>query len=35
VLRGVRFAVDGYLAFCRTGPWTEAVAAALTELFSP
>ncbi len=35
VLRGVRFAVDGYLSFCRTRPWTEAVAAALTELFSP
>jgi pyrroloquinoline-quinone synthase len=35
VLRGVRFAVDGYLAFCRTRPWSEAVAAALTELFSP
>jgi pyrroloquinoline-quinone synthase len=34
-LRGVRFAVDGYLTFCRTRPWTEAVAAALTELFSP
>ncbi|WP_433046058.1 pyrroloquinoline-quinone synthase PqqC [Dactylosporangium sp. CS-033363] len=35
VLRGVRFAVDGYLHFCRTRPWTEGVAAALTELFSP
>lgn len=35
VLRGVRFAVDGYLHFCLTRPWTEAVAAALTELFSP
>jgi pyrroloquinoline-quinone synthase len=35
VLRGVRFAVDGYLSFCRSRPWTEAVAAALTELFSP
>ena len=35
VLRGVRFAVDGYLHFCQTRPWTEAVAAALTELFSP
>ena len=35
VLRGVRFAVDGYLTFCRTRPWWEAVAAALTELFSP
>ncbi|GAB3836786.1 pyrroloquinoline-quinone synthase PqqC [Dactylosporangium cerinum] len=35
VLRGVRFAVDGYLHFCLARPWTEAVAAALTELFSP
>jgi pyrroloquinoline-quinone synthase len=35
VLRGVRFAVDAYLGFCRTRPWTEAVAAALTELFAP
>ncbi|MET7396873.1 pyrroloquinoline-quinone synthase PqqC [Dactylosporangium sp. NPDC005572] len=35
VLRGVRFAVDGYLHFCLTRPWTESVAAALTELFSP
>jgi pyrroloquinoline-quinone synthase len=35
VLRGVRFAVDGYLQFCRTRPWTEGIAAALTELFSP
>jgi pyrroloquinoline-quinone synthase len=35
VLRGVRFAVDGYVTFCRTRPWWEAVAAALTELFSP
>jgi pyrroloquinoline-quinone synthase len=34
VARGTRFAVDGYLQFCRTRPWTEAVAAALTELFS-
>jgi pyrroloquinoline-quinone synthase len=32
---GVRFAVDGYLHFCRTRPWTEGVAAALTELFAP
>jgi len=35
VLRGARFAVDGYLDFCRTRPWLEGVAAALTELFSP
>lgn len=35
VLRGTRFAVDCYLQFCQTRPWIEAVAAALTELFSP
>lgn len=35
VLRGTRFAVDAYLHFCLTRPWTEAVAAALTEMFSP
>jgi pyrroloquinoline-quinone synthase len=35
VLRGVRFAVDGYLHFCLTHPWTDSAAAALTELFSP
>jgi len=35
VRRGVRFAVDGYLHFCQTRPWTEAAAAALTEMFSP
>ncbi|MFF2041379.1 pyrroloquinoline-quinone synthase PqqC [Kitasatospora sp. NPDC058170] len=35
VARGVRFAVDGYLHFCQTRPWTEGVAAALTEMFSP
>jgi pyrroloquinoline-quinone synthase len=35
VSRGTRFAVDGYLHFCLTRPWTEAAAAALTELFSP
>jgi pyrroloquinoline-quinone synthase len=35
VLAGVRFAVDGYVDFCRTRPWTEGAAAALTELFSP
>jgi pyrroloquinoline-quinone synthase len=32
---GVRFAADAYLAFCRTRPWIEAVAASLTELFVP
>jgi pyrroloquinoline-quinone synthase len=35
VARGTRFAVDGYLNFCLTRPWTESAAAALTELFSP
>lgn len=35
VVRGVRFAVDGYLHFCRSRDWTEGVAAALTEMFSP
>lgn len=35
VARGTRFAVDGYLQFCLTRPWTEAAAAALTEMFSP
>ena len=35
VLPGVRFAVDAYVNFCRTRPWTEGAGAALTELFSP
>jgi pyrroloquinoline-quinone synthase len=35
VLAGVRFAVDGYVEFCRTRPWIQGAAAALTELFSP
>jgi pyrroloquinoline-quinone synthase len=35
VLPGTRFAVDRYLEFCLRSPWTESVAAALTELFSP
>jgi pyrroloquinoline-quinone synthase len=35
VLPGVRFAVDSYVTFCRTRPWTEGAGAALTELFSP
>jgi pyrroloquinoline-quinone synthase len=32
---GTRFAVDAYVNFCRTKPWVEGAAAALTELFSP
>ncbi|MFF4160632.1 pyrroloquinoline-quinone synthase PqqC [Streptomyces sp. NPDC001678] len=35
VLPGVRFATDAYVSFARTRPWTETVAASLTELFSP
>ena len=35
LLPGVRFAVDGYVNFCRSQPWLEAVAASLTELFAP
>lgn len=35
VLAGVRFAVDSYVGFCRTRPWTDAAGAALTELFAP
>jgi pyrroloquinoline-quinone synthase len=35
LLPGVRLAVDGYVHFCLTRPWTEGAAAALTELFSP
>jgi pyrroloquinoline-quinone synthase len=35
VLRGVRFAVDAYVNFCRTRPWLEGAGAALTEMFSP
>ncbi|MFF4214070.1 pyrroloquinoline-quinone synthase PqqC [Streptomyces sp. NPDC001796] len=35
VVPGVRFAVDAYVAFARTRPWTEAVASSLTELFAP
>lgn len=34
VTAGVRFATDAYLNFAQTRPWTEAVAASLTELFS-
>jgi pyrroloquinoline-quinone synthase len=35
VLPGVRFAVDGYVNFCRDGSRLEAVASSLTELFAP
>lgn len=35
VLPGVRFAVDAYVNFCRTRPWLEAVASAMTEMFAP
>lgn len=35
VLPGVKFAVDAYVNFARNGPWQEAVASSLTELFAP
>ena len=35
VLPGVRFAAEAYVTFCKTKPWTEAVASSLTELFAP
>ncbi|MDQ0793326.1 pyrroloquinoline-quinone synthase PqqC [Streptomyces sp. B1I3] len=35
VLPGVRFAVDGYVNFCRLSPVLEAVASSLTELCAP
>jgi pyrroloquinoline-quinone synthase len=35
VLPGVRFAAESYVTFCKTRPWTEAVASSLTELFAP
>jgi pyrroloquinoline-quinone synthase len=35
ILPGVRFAVDGYVNFCRLMPWRQAVASSLTELFAP
>lgn len=35
VAPGVRFATDAYLTFARERPWTQAVAASLTELFAP
>jgi pyrroloquinoline-quinone synthase len=34
VAPGVRFAVDAYVTFARTKPWTEAVASGLTEMFA-
>lgn len=35
VLPGVRFAVDGYVNFCRNASALEAIASSLTELFAP
>ena len=35
VIPAVRFAVDGYVTFCRTKPWPIAVSSSLTELFAP
>jgi pyrroloquinoline-quinone synthase len=35
VLPAVRFAVEGYVNFCRHGTALEAVASSLTELFAP
>ncbi|WP_405668776.1 pyrroloquinoline-quinone synthase PqqC [Streptomyces sp. NBC_01166] len=35
VLPGVRFAVEGYVNFCRLSPALEAVASSLTELCAP
>jgi pyrroloquinoline-quinone synthase len=35
VVGGARLATDAYVSFALTRPWTEAVAASLTELFSP
>src|SRR5438270_11714039 len=35
LLPGVRFAVDAYVSFVASRPWTEGVAASLTELFAP
>lgn len=34
-LPATRFAVEAYVAFCRTRPLLEAIASSLTELFSP
>ena len=35
LLPGVRFAVDAYVNFVRTEPWSIAIASSLTELFAP
>jgi pyrroloquinoline-quinone synthase len=35
LLAGVRFAVDAYVNFARTQPWTIAIASSLSELFAP
>ncbi len=35
IIPGVRFAVDRYIEFCRSGHWTAGVASSLTELFAP
>jgi len=35
LLPGVRFAVDAYVNFARTKPWSIAIASSLTELFAP
>lgn len=35
IVPGVRFATDAYVHFARAKPWIEAIAASLTELFSP
>jgi pyrroloquinoline-quinone synthase len=35
ILPGVRFAVEGYVNFCRLSSWREAVASSLTEIFAP
>ncbi|MDE3100169.1 MAG: pyrroloquinoline-quinone synthase PqqC [Verrucomicrobiota bacterium] len=35
LLPGVRYAVDAYVAFCRTQPWIIAMSSSLTELFAP
>ena len=35
LIPGVRYAVDAYIHFVQTRPWTEGVASSLTELFAP
>ena len=35
LLPGVRFAVDAYVNFARSQPWSIAIASSLTELFAP